>query len=292
MSGPAAVVVLGALAGVGVALAAAGLWPARPGLAQALAAMRQPTPAPPEPVARRVRLLAAPLARWGLPRPAVRADLAILDRPAAKHLADQTIAVAAGLLGPPVAVAVLAAGGTQLAATAPLWLSLAGGVGGFVLADTVTHGEAERRRAELRHTLSGLLDLVTVCLAGGAGVEQALDDAAAVADGWAADRLRRALHAARAMRVPPWQTLGELGEAADVPELAELAAAMALAGTEGARVRASLSARAATLRTHQATEAETKANAATERMSLPVMLLGTAYLVFLLYPALAVLDTV
>jgi tight adherence protein C len=66
---------------------------------------------------------------------------------------------------------------------------------------------------------------------------------------------------------------------------AVLAASVSLAGTEGAKVRASLAAKAASLRTHELAEAETADQAATERMSLPVVLLFAGFLVFLGYPA-------
>jgi hypothetical protein len=68
--------------------------------------------------------------------------------------------------------------------------------------------------------------------------------------------------------------------------LSELAASVSLAGTEGAKVRASLAAKAAALRTHQITDAEADAQAATERMSLPVMALFLGFLVFIGFPAL------
>ncbi len=72
----------------------------------------------------------------------------------------------------------------------------------------------------------------------------------------------------------------------DVAELAELAASVSLAGTEGARVRASLAARASSLRVHQLTNAEALEQSATERMSLPVMALFLGFLIFIAYPAL------
>jgi hypothetical protein len=65
-----------------------------------------------------------------------------------------------------------------------------------------------------------------------------------------------------------------------------LAASVSLAGTEGAKVRTSLAAKAGALRTHQITDAEGDATAATERMSLPVMLLFLGFLAFIAYPAL------
>ena len=70
-------------------------------------------------------------------------------------------------------------------------------------------------------------------------------------------------------------------------QLSELAASVSLAGTEGARVRASLAAKAAALRTRELTDAEGDAQAATERMSLPVVMLFIGFLVFIGYPALA-----
>jgi tight adherence protein C len=61
---------------------------------------------------------------------------------------------------------------------------------------------------------------------------------------------------------------------------------MSLAGTEGARVRDSLAAKAAALRRHELAEAESAAAAATERMVLPIALLALGFVIFLLYPAL------
>ncbi|GIJ49367.1 hypothetical protein Val02_62530 [Virgisporangium aliadipatigenens] len=281
----------GVLAGLGLLLIVSGLVPARPTLTQALDRLRRTPSTAVEPLALRVRLLSAPLRALGLPRASTRADLAVLERPVAKHLADQAIAFLAGLFLPPVALVVLDGNGELFGAAAPLWACLLGGAGGWWLAEYTVHAEAARRRDELRHALSAVLDLVVISLAGGAGLEQALDDACADTNGWAAHRLNRAVATARVLRVPPWQTLGDLGQETGVVELEELAATMSLAGTEGARIRHSLAVRCATLRAHQAAALEAKANSATERMSMPVMLLAAAYMLFLLYPAVAGIDT-
>ncbi|MET7949020.1 type II secretion system F family protein [Micromonospora sp. NPDC005324] len=285
------VLACGLIAGLGLVLAGSGLVPARPGLAHTLDALRRSPQAPPEPIRARTRLLAAPMRALGMPRERMRVDLAVLERPVALHLADQTLAVLAGLVLPPVAMAVLATTGVTFAAGMPLWACLAGAVGGWWLAETTVRGEAQRRRDELRYALSAVLDLAVISLAGGAGLEQAIDDACADSHGWAAQRLRRAVDTARLLRVAPWQTLGQLGEDTGVSELHELAATMSLAGTEGARIRDSLTIRAATLRAHQAAALEAQANSATERMSMPVMLLAAAYLLFLLYPAISGIGT-
>ena len=50
-------------------------------------------------------------------------------------------------------------------------------------------------------------------------------------------------------------------------------------------MRASLAAKGASLRAHELAEAETAAQAATERMSLPVVLLFAGFLAFVGYPA-------
>ncbi|WP_319463009.1 type II secretion system F family protein [Micromonospora sp. RTP1Z1] len=285
------VLAAGVVAGIGVLFAVSGLVPARPSLAQVLDGLRRAPEPVGGPLPWRVRLLAGPWQTVNLPGARTRADLAVLERLVAAHLADQTLAVIAGLLLPPLVVALLAAGGTTFAAGVPLWASLAGGVGGWWLAETTVHAEAQRRRDELRYALSAVLDLVVISLAGGAGLEQALDDACADTSGWAANRINRAVATARLLRIPPWQALGQLGEDTGVIELQELAATMSLAGAEGARIRTSLGIRAATMRAHQANALEAKANSATERMSMPVMLLAVAYMIFLLYPAVAAIDT-
>jgi hypothetical protein len=59
---------------------------------------------------------------------------------------------------------------------------------------------AAARRADLRHALSVLLDLTVIALSGGAGVEQALTEAATPRfgpGGWAARRLHSAIVAGR-----------------------------------------------------------------------------------------------
>ncbi|MEU7171483.1 MULTISPECIES: type II secretion system F family protein [Micromonospora] len=285
------VLACGLVAGLGLLLIGTGLLPARPSLNEALDALRRSPAAPEQSTPARARLLAAPLRALGLPRRRMRADLAVLERPVALHLADQMLAVLAGLVLPPVAMAVLVTSGVTFASGMPVWASLAGAAGGWWLAESTVHAEAGRRRDELRYALSAVLDLVVISLAGGAGLEQTLDHACADSHGWAAQRLHRAVDTARLLRVAPWQALGQLGADTGVIELQELAATMSLAGSEGARIRDSLTIRAATLRAHQAAALEARANAATERMSMPVMLLAAAYMLFLLYPAVTAVDT-
>jgi Flp pilus assembly protein TadB len=289
---------LGAGTGLGLLLLARGLRPPRLSLAQTLAALH---PTPPSPSAdaagaatsaggwavRLGRFGVPLLSRLGLPRPRTRTDLALCEKDPAAHTAEQVTAAAAGFVLPVAAAAALSLAGIHLGILIPAWLSLVLAAAGLLLPEHNLREQARRRRAELRTALSGLLDLVVVGLAGGAGVEQALRDGAADPQTWGQLRLQQALHAAQLARVPPWQTLRQLGTDADVPALTELAAALSLAGSEGARVRATLTARAASLREHELSEAEAQAASATEKMSLPVVALFGGFLVFIGFPALS-----
>ena len=288
---------LGAGVGMGLWLVARGIFPTRPRLADALAALRRVPEPPPVlatadpggPAARIGSPLATLLARgdparllWG----GVRRDLAVLERSPGRHLAEKTALGMVGLLVVPAMAGLLALGGTALPVVVPLWGALVLGMAGFFVPDLGIHAAAEARRRDFRHALGAYLDLVVVALAGGGGVETALADAASVGQGFAFTHLRRALDQARLARQAPWGTLGRLGTELGVSELTELAASVSLAGTEGAKVRASLAAKAASLRSHQLAAAETEAEATTERMSLPVVLLFAGFLFLIGYPAI------
>ena len=287
--------ICGAGVGAGLWLVVRGLFPPRPSLAQALAQLRRvPEPAPLAAevdggiAARLGRPIATLLersdARW-LVAGKVRQDLAVLGRSAERHLAEKVTLAFVGLLIAPAVTVLLALGGVHLSVVVPVWASLVLAAGGFFAPDLGIRADATRRRTDFRHALSSFLDLVVVALAGGGGVETALSDAASVGNGWAFDNLRQALDQARLGRETPWAALGRLGHQLGVDELTELAASLSLAGTEGAKVRASLAAKATSLRTHQLAEAETADQAATERMALPVVLLFAGFLFFLGYPA-------
>jgi hypothetical protein len=292
---------LGAGAGLGVWLVVVGMFPPRKALAEALAEALAPPPTNPLAsvpatvlgdeeagwAARVGRPFTGLLAEFGLPRSRVRADLVVLGRDPGRHLAEQATSALAGLILPPATGALLAASGINIGWEVPLWAGLGLAVAGFWAPSLGVHADAKTRRADFRHALAAFLDLVVISLAGGAGVDGAMDAAAGVGTGWSAAQLRRALTAARLARRPPWETLARLGTELDIPELSELAASVSLAGSEGAKVRASLTAKAAGLRTHELTAAEADASAATERMSLPVVALFAGFLIFIGYPALA-----
>jgi tight adherence protein C len=232
-----------------------------------------------------------PAVRWlhrlGLPTESTRRDLATVDKPVDVHLAEQATATVFGLLAPPVFATLLALAGMAPGVTVPVAASLVFGVAGFLAPELSVRSDAAKHRAAFRDALSSFLDLVVISLAAGSGVDQALDEASAVGSGPAYAELRYALTEARLARVPPWDILAVLGQRLAVAELQQLAATVGMAGTEGARVRSSLRSRAVAMRDRQLTDAEGEANAATERMSLPIVALFGGFLIFLGYPAVA-----
>lgn len=218
--------------------------------------------------------------------------LELTGRTHEQHSLDKLVGAVGGLLGtalfgvaltivgiaPPPIVLVVAAAGVA--------------VGGFVLPDFNLRDQAERRRRAFRHALSSYLDLVNVILAGGGGIETSLHAAADAGDGWAFASIRQALDRARLTNRSPWDTFKDLGEQLGIDELRELAASVELAGSQGARIRSSLAAKADSLRGHQIAETEAAAEAATERMTIPVAVLLFGFLTFIAYPAVQQITSV
>jgi len=217
----------------------------------------------------------------------LRSDLALVDRTVERHALDKALGALAGLLVPNLVTLALAAVGIQLQIGVVVLVSVGLAAVGFVLPDHLLHEEAEERRRSFRHALSSYLDLVNVLLAGGAGIDTALHAAADAGGGWGYQTIRTELRRARLTGQSPWDTFADLAERLDVNELAELAASVSLAGSHGARIRASLAAKADTLRGHQIAETESAAEAATERMTIPVAVLLFGFLIFIAYPAVA-----
>ncbi|MDQ3643443.1 MAG: type II secretion system F family protein [Actinomycetota bacterium] len=217
----------------------------------------------------------------------VGVDLRITGTSAAEHLAQRVGYALTGLLWAPLSASIMWAGGVGAGLVLPLWVSIALCPLGFLYPSISLRSKATDRRRTFRHAFSAFLDVVAVSLAGGRGVESALHDGADTGQGWAFDEIRRALLEARLLGEAPWTGLGRLGVDLGVPELGELAASAALAGSEGARVRASLGAKARAIRLRGLTDIEAAAQSASERMSLPIVLLMLGFIVFLGYPAVA-----
>ena len=161
--------------------------------------------------------------------------------------------------------------------------SLIGAVVGALVpyARAAAAGRGERRR-DFRHVVGAFLDLVAMNLAGGRGVPEALqaasDDQRRLG-AWSGSATPSRPRGCRASR--PWAALGQLGEEIDVDELRDLAAALALVADDGAKVRDSLTARAASMRRRELADAEGKAEERSQSMLVAQLLLCVGFLIFL-----------
>ncbi len=195
------------------------------------------------------------------------------------------VAAGVGLLVPPVLWALAAICGFAVPLAVPIAATAVLVPCGFLLPFAALEKRARERRRHFRFVIGSFVDLVVLSLAGGVGVEGALFAASQVSSDWAAQTIARSLQLARDAGSSPWAALGQLGHDLGIPELVELAATLQLAGTEGARIRQALQARAVTLRRHEQAEAESAANATTERLFVPGALLLIGFLLFVGYPA-------
>ncbi|MFC7716869.1 type II secretion system F family protein [Nonomuraea recticatena] len=172
--------------------------------------------------------------------------------------------------------------------TIPFWAALAVSLLFFVLPDLQIRRDAAAKRRDFRHVVGAFLDLVSMNLAGGRGVPEALMMAVSVSGdspNWAMSRIRDALSGARIVGITPWQALGQLGEEINVDELRDLSAALGLVADDGAKVRASLTARAATLRRRELAEIEGRAGERSQSMLVAQLLLCAGFVIFLSFPA-------
>jgi len=214
-------------------------------------------------------------------------DLFLTDRTLESLCAESVLGAVAGFVLPVVCWMVAAWAGFRWIPVAPAAVGLVLGCAGALIPILAVSSEARRARSAARRCIGSFVDLAVLALAGGMGLESALEAAAQVGDQPGTRKLRRALAFARGAGEPPWVPLQELGRRCGLDELIELAAALKLAGREGARIRASLSAKAESMRRSQLLSAEAAANRASERLFLPGVLLLIGFLLFIGYPAMA-----
>ena len=217
---------------------------------------------------------------WGKVAPA---DLAVLGMTPARFYGEKILYAFIGLVaGPllsaaamfsfsiPVYVPVLA----TLVLTVVLW---------FVPTYNVA-SDARDAQVEFARSLGAFVDLVALEMASGSGPRQSMEAAAAVGDSWVFRRMREELARTRWSGITPWDALRHLGNEIDMPDLHELADIMRLAGEDGGRVYPQLKARAASMRSAILSAQKTRANEVSERMTLPMTLLGMIFLLILITP--------
>jgi hypothetical protein len=293
--------IIGAVAGIGLFLFVFAILPRRVGLARQVAAFDRSRPrrtwaarpeanGPESELSRRLgRALAAFCAEQGWEFPSLRANLALVGKSFENYLATKVLLGLLGFLMGPILLFILGAAGFHISFVIPLWLGLILAAFFFVLPDFELRSTVQERRRDFRHAIGVFLDLVSMNLAGGRGVPEALMAASEIGSGWALGRIRDALASARITGLTPWQALGALGEEVRIDELRDLSAALSLVAEDGAKVRESLSARAVSLRRRELADLEGQAGERSQSMLVAQMMLCAGFLVFLTYPVIGVL---
>ncbi len=195
------------------------------------------------------------------------------------------LCMAAGLSLPMTTWLILVAGGMRIDLIFPVSAAVALAIVGALFPIAEMNAEAKRGQRHAKRVICSFLDLVVLGLAGGMGIESALLTAAQLGENVVARRMVTALSLCRDTGEPPWEALARVGATLGIEELSEVAATAGLAGMEGAKVRATLAARAASIRRHELAEAEAEANALTEKLFIPGAFLLVGFLVFIGYPA-------
>ncbi|HEX6887067.1 MAG TPA: hypothetical protein VF143_03085 [Candidatus Nanopelagicales bacterium] len=285
------ILLAGALVGLGLTLILAGLRTPVPDLAAAVARLTSPpagaSPAPPA---------AAPFER-ALTRLTERmavtlrldqhgADLALTGSSVTRMASAKLGYAAVGLTFPVLMVSILTIAGLAVPFAVPVAAGLALGAAMSFLPEVELRRRAALARLQMRRTVCVYLELVALERAADAGAVESLERAAAIGAGPGFEHIRDALLRARLEGRTPWQQLSTLADELAVPELGDVADIMRLSGEDGAAVLPTLRARAASLRTALLQADVAAANEASERMSVPVALLGVAFMALLGFPAL------
>ena len=213
-------------------------------------------------------------------------DLALLDTTVPAFLGRKAAYAMLGLGFAPLLAAGMALAGAGLPLVVPTVGSLALAVGLWLVPDLDVHLRAAAARLDFARAITAYLDLTALERAAGSGASQAMERAALVGDSWVFERLRSELLRAQWTGTPPWEALEALADHLRLPELSDLADIMRLSGEEGTAVYDTLRARSKGMRSALLTREQTAANADSERMVIPVALLGLVFLCLLAYPAL------
>jgi hypothetical protein len=295
-----AMVVAGATVGLGVTLIVRELLPAQPQLAAALDRLA-PTP----------RTQAGPLRQEPAGEPASTSgletrvgllterhlhrlpfltvphtELLLLATPVPRFLGQKVLLGLLGLLFPTVFTITVGAAGQHLPILLPTFGGLLLGVLLFALPDLEVRRRADAARQDFARAICAYTDLTALERTAGAGATQALEQAATIADSWVFLRLREQLTLARLNGTPPWDGLHALATELALPELSDLADIMRLSGEEGTAVADTLRARSRGLRTALLSKDQARANEDSERMVVPVALLGLIFIAILGAPTI------
>ncbi len=280
-------IVMGAVVGLGVALAISQLRPSPPDLGTVLERMQ------PRSGLSRPATDGSLLDRLGLPLVGLswvripQQQLALTGRTPTRFMATKGLCALIGLAFPPYLqlLAVLFGFHTPLVFSLAGALVLAGVL--WFLPDWSLKGQADEARTEYLHAISAYLELVAMERAADHGPAESLRRAATVGRSPAFRQFAAAMESAALDRQPPWVGLTALGQRLGLTALTDLADIMQVSGTDGASIYTALRARAHNLRSELLSADQARASVESERMVIPGTALVMLMTLLIAYPAVA-----
>ena len=231
------------------------------------------------------RWVAGELARRGIAYTALRQDVALNGQSFESTMGRKVVVGVVGFLVGLVMAVSLGVAGLHLPVGVPVVVGLLLAAAFFFIPDFDARSAAARRRKEFKRALGAYLDWVSLQMSGKAAAEQALPDAAKIGSSWPLALIRHTVINATRSGQDVWMAFQELGDRIGVTQLRELGTLVQLVAHDGAQVRDTLSARAASLRNEELADAEGTAGRRDQSMLMAQILLGVGFAVFLGYPA-------
>ena len=168
----------------------------------------------------------------------------------------------------------------------------AGGLGGWLLPDSILRTEADKERVLFQQVTESWLELVAQLVTAGADTFGALMTAASYSQQPGFVVIHDALRLSAASGEAPWTGLRRLADERRLRFLDPFCAALELAGTTGAGSRQAILAQVDAARSKAMLEADAAAASSGEKMGAPLALIGGAFMILMGYPPLAgILDT-
>ena len=171
-------------------------------------------------------------------------------------------------------------------------VTLAGGLLGWWVPDSILKTEAAKERVLFQQVTESWLELVAQLVTAGADTFGALAAAASYSEQPGFVVIRDALRVSAASGEPPWTGLRRLADDRRLRFLDPFCSALELAGTTGAGSRQAILAQVESARSKAMLEADAAAASSGEKMGAPLALIGGAFMILMGYPPLAgIMDT-
>ena len=166
-------------------------------------------------------------------------------------------------------------------------VALAGGLLGWWMPDSIVKTEANKERVLFQQVTESWLELVAQLVTAGSDTFGALTTAASYSEQPGFVVIRDALRVSAASGEPPWTGLRRLADERRLRFLDPFCAALELAGTTGAGSRQAILAQVESARSKAMLEADAAAASSGEKMGAPLALIGGAFMILMGYPPLA-----